>query len=57
MTEALGVPKTALKSEREVQQVREERAAQQQQQMEMMQEQQDIQNAGQLAQASRMVSK
>ena len=57
VTEALGVPKTALKSEREVQQVREERAAQQQQQMEMMQEQQDIQNAGQLAQASRMVSK
>ena len=57
VTEALGVPKTALKSEREVQQVREERAAQQQQQMEMMQEQQEIQNVGQLAQASRMVSK
>ena len=57
VTEALGVPKTALRSEREVQQVREERAAQQQQQMEMMQEQQEIQNVGQLAQASRMVSK
>tara|TARA_R110000803_G_scaffold12045_4_gene35302 strand:- start:15 stop:1604 length:1590 start_codon:yes stop_codon:yes gene_type:complete len=57
VTEALGVPKTALKSDREVRQIREERAAQQQQQMEMMQEQQDVQNVGQLAQASRMVSK
>ena len=57
VTDALGVPKTALKSEREVQQVREERAAQQQAQMEMMQDQQDVQNVSQLAQASRMVSK
>ena len=57
VTDALGVPKTALKSDREVQQIREERAAQQQAQMEMMQEQQDVQNVAQIAQASRMVSK
>ena len=57
ITDSLGVPKSALKSQREVNQVREERAAQQQAQMEAMQEQQEIQNVGQLAQASRMVSK
>lgn len=56
VTDALGVPKTALKSDREVQQVREERAAMQQEQMQRQQDQEDVYTAAQAAQASRMVA-
>jgi hypothetical protein len=57
VTESLGVPKTTLKSEAEVQQARQARAEAEQQQAEAMQESQEVQDIAQLAQASRMVSK
>jgi len=57
ITEALGVPKTTLKSQREVNQVRQERAAMQQQQMEREALSQDVSDTAQAAQAVRMVQK
>jgi hypothetical protein len=57
VTDALGVPKSALRSDREVQEVREERAQAEQEMMEQQREQQEMAMAGQAAQAVRMVSK
>ena len=57
VTDALGVPKSALRSDREVQQVREERAQAEQEMMEQQRDQQEMAMAGQAAQAVRMVSK
>jgi hypothetical protein len=57
ITEALGVPKTTLKSQREVNQVRQERAAMQQEQMEREALSQDVADTAQAAQAVRMVQK
>jgi len=57
VTESLGVPKTTLKSEAEIQQTRQARAEAEQQQAEAAQESQDVQDIAQLAQATRMVSK
>jgi hypothetical protein len=57
ITDALGVPKTTLKSQREVNQVRQERAAMQQQQMEREALSQDVSDTAQAAQAVRMVQK
>ena len=56
VTDSLGVPKTTLKSSREVQKMREERAAQQQAMMERQMQQEDVYTTAQAAQAVRMVS-
>ena len=55
VTEALGVPKTALKSQREVNEAREQRAIAEQQMMQRQQDQEDVYTAAQAAQAVRMV--
>ena len=55
ITEALGVPKTTLKTQREVNEMREQRAAQEQEMMERQQTQEDVYTAAQAAQATRMV--
>ena len=57
VTESLGVPKTTLRSEAEIQQTRQARAEEQARQAEAMQDSEDVQNVAQLAQASRMISK
>jgi len=57
VTDALGVPKTTLKSQREVNQVRQERAAMQQQMAEREALSQDVADTAQAAQAVRMVQK
>ena len=57
VTDALGVPKTVLNSEVEIQQQRQQRAAQQQQMAERQEEQEDVYTAAQAAQAVRMVQK
>lgn len=56
VTESLGVPKTALKSQREVNETREQRAQAEAQMMERQQTQEDVYTAAQAAQATRMVS-
>ena len=57
VTDALGVPKSVLNSDAQIQQQREERAAQQQAMMERQEEQEDVYTAAQAAQAVRMVQK
>lgn len=55
ITDSLGVPKTTLRSSREVAQMRQERAAAEQQAMQRQSEQEDVYTAAQAAQAVRMV--
>ena len=55
VTDSLGVPKTTLRSSREVAQMRQERAAAEQQAMQRQSEQEDVYTAAQAAQAVRMV--
>jgi hypothetical protein len=55
VTDSLGVPKTTLRSSREVAQMRQERAAAEQQMMQRQQDQEDVYTAAQAAQAVRMV--
>jgi len=55
ITDALGVPKTTLRSSREIAEMREQRAAAEQQQAQRQQEQEDVYTAAQAAQAVRMV--
>lgn len=55
VTDALGVPKTTLRSEREIQQTREARAQAQAEQQQRQQEQEDVYTTAQAAQAVRMV--
>ena len=57
VTDALGVPKSVLNSDAQIQQQREERAAQQEAMMERQQDQEDVYTAAQAAQAVRMVGK
>ena len=57
ITDALGVPKTVLNSESQIQQTREARAQQQAQMAERQSEQEDVYTAAQAAQAVRMVQK
>jgi hypothetical protein len=57
VTDALGVPKSVLNSDAQIQQQREQRAAQQQAMMERQEEQEDVYTAAQAAQAVRMVQK
>lgn len=57
VTDALGVPKSVLNSDAQIQQQREERAAQQEAMMERQQDQEDVYTAAQAAQAVRMVQK
>lgn len=57
VTDALGVPKTVLNSDAEIQQQREQRAMQQQQMAERQEQQEDVYTAAQAAQAVRMVQK
>ena len=57
VTDALGVPKTALRSQREVDKTRQQRAAQEQAMMERQQMSQDVSDTAQAAQAVRMVQK
>ena len=57
VTDALGVPKTVLMSDAEIQQQRQQRAAQQQEMAERQQDQEDVYTAAQAAQAVRMVQK
>ena len=57
ITDALGVPKTVLNSEAQIQQNREARAAQQQQMQERQNDQEDVYTAAQAAQATRMIQK
>ncbi len=57
VTDALGVPKTVLQSDVEIQQQRQQRAEQQQQMAERQEEQEDVYTAAQAAQAVRMVQK
>ena len=57
VTDALGVPKTTLKSQREVNQTRQQREAMQQQMAEREALSQDVADTAQAAQAVRMVSK
>lgn len=57
ITEALGVPKSTLKTQREVNQVRQDRAEQQQAMMEREELSRDVADGAQAAQAVRMVSK
>jgi len=55
VTDALGVPKTTLRSQREINQAREARAQQQAMMQQRQQEQEDVYTAAQAAQAVRMV--
>ena len=55
VTDSLGVPKSTLKSSREVAELRQQRAAAQQEQLERQQEQEDVNTAMQAGQAIRMV--
>lgn len=55
ITDALGVPKTTLRSSREVAETRQQRAEQEQMMQQRQQEQQDVYTAAQAAQAVRMV--
>jgi len=55
VTDALGVPKTTLKSQREVNETREARAAAEQEAMMRQQQQEDVYTTAQAAQAVRMV--
>lgn len=55
ITEALGVPKTTLRSQREVDETRAQRAAQEQEMMERQQVTEDVANVAQGAQAVRML--
>lgn len=55
ITEALGVPKTALKTQSEVNQTRQQRQQAEQQAMERQQTQEDVYTAAQAAQATRMM--
>ena len=55
ITEALGVPKTTLRSQREVDEARQQRAAQEQEMMERQQVTEDVANVAQGAQAVRML--
>ena len=57
VTDALGVPKTVLQSDVEIQQQGQQRAEQQQQMAERQEEQEDVYTAAQAAQAVRMVQK
>tara|TARA_R100000329_G_scaffold33242_2_gene30896 strand:- start:7562 stop:9148 length:1587 start_codon:yes stop_codon:yes gene_type:complete len=57
VTDALGVPKSVLNSDAQIQQQREQRAMQQQEMMERQQDQEDVYTAAQAAQAVRMVQK
>lgn len=57
VTDALGVPKSVLNSDAQIQQQREQRTAQQQAMMERQEEQEDVYTAAQAAQAVRMVQK
>ena len=57
VTDALGVPKSVLNSEAEIQQQRQQRAMQQQQMAERQEQQEDVYTAAQAAQAVRMVQK
>jgi hypothetical protein len=55
VTDALGVPKTTLRSQREINQAREARAQQEAMMQQRQQEQEDVYTAAQAAQAVRMV--
>jgi len=55
ITESLGVPKTALKTQSEVNQTRQQRQQAEMEQMERQREQEDVYTAAQAAQATRMV--
>lgn len=55
ITEALGVPKTTLRSQREVDETRQQRAAQEQEMMQRQQTTEDVANVAQGAQAVRML--
>ena len=55
ITESLGVPKTTLRSQREVDETRQQRAAAEQEAMERQALTQDVSDAAQVAQAVRMV--
>lgn len=55
ITESLGVPKTTLRSQREVDETRQQRAAAEQEAMERQALSQDVSDAAQVAQAVRMV--
>ena len=55
ITESLGVPKTKLRSQREVDETRQQRAAAEQEAMERQALSQDVSDAAQVAQAVRMV--
>ena len=57
ITDSLGVPKTTLKSQREVDETRQQRAALEQEMMERQQLNEDVSNIAQGAQAVRMVNK
>lgn len=57
VTDALGVPKTVLNSDREIQQARQAQAEQQAMMQQRQQEQEDVYTAAQAAQAVRMVQK
>jgi hypothetical protein len=56
VTDSLGVPKVTLKSQREVNEVRQQRAQAQQEALQRQQEQEDVYTTAQAAQAVRMVS-
>ena len=56
VTDALGVPKTTLKTQREVDQTRQQRAQAQQEAMQRQRDQEDVYTTAQAAQAVRMVS-
>ena len=55
ITDSLGVPKTTLKTQRQVNETRQQRAQQEQEMMERQQTQEDVYTAAQAAQATRMV--
>ena len=55
VTDSLGVPKSVLRTNAEIQQIREQRQQMQQEQMERQREQEDVNTALQGAQAVRMV--
>ena len=57
ITDSLGVPKTTLKSQREVDETRQQRAVLEQEMMERQQINEDVSNIAQGAQAVRMVTK
>jgi len=56
VTDSLGVPKVTMKSQREVNQLREQRAQAEQEALQRQQEQEDVYTTAQAAQAVRMVS-